>query len=311
MTPRPLTAAAATLLVVALAAPSGQETLRARLIGDWRLVTVESHVDGQPPQATLGPAPVGLLSYTADGRMLAHLTLAERPAVRVAEATPSQLQTLARYTAYFGTFSVDERAGTVTHHRDGAFLPGERDFVRHASLNGPRLVLTTPATMVDGRKRHTTITWERLPPAPAAAGFEAAARHAVAGTWELVDHRTIQADGEVRHAFGPSPRGVFVFDADGYTTVQIVDPARVATAAAGATTDELRTLWRGYLAYFGRYDVDLATRTIVVHTTADLNPLNTGVDQIRVYALDGDTMVLQPPAQAGGAVSRITWRRRR
>lgn len=309
MTPRHVTGATAALLAAAIAAPSAQPTLRARLIGHWRLVAVESHVEGQPPQATLGASPAGLLSYTADGRMLAHLTLADRPAVRAADATPDQLKTLARYTAYFGTFSVDETARTVTHHRDGAFTPGERDFVRQVSLNGTRLVLTTPVTVVAGRTRHATITWERLPAAPAAAGFEAAARSAVAGTWELVDHRTVQANGDVRHAFGPTPRGLFVFHPDGHTTVQILDPSRAATPIDAATPDELRALSRTYLAYFGRYDVDLATKKIVVHTTADLNPMNTGADQIRFYAIDGDQMVLQPPAQPGGPVSRITWRR--
>lgn len=304
--------ATAALLLAALAVPAGQTSLRARLVGHWRLVGVEAHVDGQPPQQSLGPAPVGLLSYTDDGHVLAHLTLAARPKVRAGDATPDELKTLARYTAYFGTFTVDEAARTVTHHRDGAFTPGERDFVRQVALTGTRLVLTTPVTVVNGQRRHAAITWERLPPAPVAAGFDPAARQAVAGTWELVDHRTLLANGDVRHAFGPSPRGLFVFHPDGHTTVQILDPARASTTADFATPEELRTMSRTYLAYFGRYDVDLATNKIVVHTAADLNPMNTGVDQVRFYTISGDQMVLQPPPQAvagGQQVSRITWRR--
>ena len=74
--------------------------------------------------------------------------------------------------------------------------------------------------------------------------------------------------------------------------------------------DELRALARTYLAYFGTYDVDPATKKIVVHTTSDFNPMNTGVDQIRFYEIDGDLLYLQPPpSAAGGQQSRITWRR--
>lgn len=304
------TAVLGALLVTA--APAGQTSLRAGLVGHWRLVGVDQHRDGQPVTQSLGPAPVGMLSYTADGHVLAHLTPATRPKVRAAEATADDLRALARYTAYFGTFDVDETARTVTHHRDGSFAPGERDLVRQVSLDGTRLVLTTPPTVVNGERRHSTITWERLPAAAVDSGYQAAARQAVAGTWALVDHRTILATGEVRHAFGPTPRGLFVFHADGHTSVQIADAARPETPLDRATPDDLRAFARSYLAYFGRYDVDPATRKIVVHTTADLNPLNTGVDQIRFFTIEGDQMVLQPPPQpvAGGQqVSRITWRR--
>lgn len=301
-------------LAVALSVvrPTAQPGLRSQLIGHWRLVATELHVGSAAPVPSLGPNPIGTIVYTADGRVQAHLTGAARPRVRAADAPPEVLRELSRYTAYFGTFTVDEGARTVTHHRDGTFAPGERDIVRAVTLRGQRLVLTTPTVTVDGTPRYTAITWERLPSAQAAAGFDTAARTAVAGTWELVDHRTLLPGGQVRHAFGPTPKGHFIFHPDGHTAVQIVNPDRPATAVDRATDDDLRALARTYLAYFGTYDVDPATRKIVVHTAADLNPLNTGADQIRFYSIDGDTMVLQPPpstVEGGQQVSRITWRR--
>ena len=118
------------------------------------------------------------------------------------------------------------------------------------------------------------------------------------------------ANGEVRRAFGPNPKGLFIFGEDGYTTVQIINPERPSAALDTASDDELRALARTYLAYFGTYDVDPATKKIVVHTTSDLNPMNTGVDQIRYYEIDGDLLYLQPPPSAtSGQQSRITWRR--
>lgn len=294
-----------------VATPAAQSTLRTQLIGHWRLVGTETIVEGKPP--VRGAQTVGTIVYTADGHMQAHLTLPERPKVRSADATPAQARELARYTAYFGTFTVDDAAKSVTHRRDGTFGPGERDFVRTIELSGNRLTLVTPATTVNGARQHTRIIWERLPAAAAVAPFDPSARRQVAGTWELVEHKTTLANGEVRRAFGTTPKGLFLFHPDGHTAVQIVDPNRPDTPLSGASDDDVKALSRTYLAYFGTYDVDPATRKIVVHTTVDLNPLNTGADQIRFFEFDGDLMYLQPPPspQPGGGqqVSRITWRR--
>lgn len=291
-----------------------QGSQRAQLIGTWRLVSGEQVREGEAPLFSFGPSPTGMLTYTADGRMQTQLSATIRPKVRAADATVEQQRELLRtYTAYFGTFDVDEHAGTVTHHRDGGHLAGERDVVRRFSVTGSRLVVLTPTIVVDGKKRFARTTWERMAAVPPAASYQAAARRAVAGTWELVEHKTTMASGEVRRNFGPAPRGLFIFHEDGHTSVQIVNATRPATPLAKASDDEVRDLSRGYLAYFGSFDVDAATKKIVVHTTADLNPANTGADQIRFYEITGDTMVLQPPptpvAGGGQQVSRITWRR--
>jgi len=306
--------AAALTIVVVVAAPQGQVTLRSQLIGHWRLVSTETVREGEAPVSTLGPSPLGTIVYTADGRVHAHLTPAGRARVRPAEATAAEARALARYTAYFGRFAVDEAGRTVTHRREGSFVPGERDIVRTIDLSGNRLVLTTPTTLVNFKTQFTRITWERLPAAPVAATYDATARRAVAGTWELVEHKTTLANGDVRRAFGSAPKGQFVFHPDGHTSVQIMNPERPDTALDDASDDDVRALHRTYLAYFGSYDVDAATRKIVVHTTADLNPMNTGTDQVRFYEFEGDLMFLQPPAAAaagggGQQVSRITWRR--
>lgn len=297
----------------AMAVPQGQTSLRSQLIGHWRLVSTETVREGEAQPSSLGPSPVGTIVYTSDGHMQAHLTPATRSRVRPAEASAAGARALARYTAYFGRFSVDEASRTVTHRRDGTFGPGARDFVRTVEVNGNRLVLTTPPTSVNAKTQFARITWERLPAAPVAATYDAAARRVVAGTWELVEHKTTMANGEVRRSFGPSPKGLFFFHPDGHTAVQIVNPDRPTTTLDAASDDDIRALHRTYLAYFGSYDVDPATKKIVVHTTADLNPMNTGADQIRFFEFDGDLMYLQPPpapAAAGGQqVSRITWRR--
>jgi Lipocalin-like domain len=60
------------------------------------------------------------------------------------------------YIAYFGTYTVNEQAGTVTHHRADNLQPGESgDLVRRYEFVGDRLVLRPPNSTME-------VTWERI-----------------------------------------------------------------------------------------------------------------------------------------------------
>ena len=60
------------------------------------------------------------------------------------------------YIAYFGTYTVDEQAGTVTHHRHDSRQPGDRgDLIRKYEFIGDRLVLRPPNSTLE-------VTWERI-----------------------------------------------------------------------------------------------------------------------------------------------------
>ena len=65
--------------------------------------------------------------------------------VRMAGPEPTAEEakaSLADYVAYFGTYTIDERAGTITHHRQGNVQPGDRpDLVRSYEFVGDRLIL--------------------------------------------------------------------------------------------------------------------------------------------------------------------------
>jgi hypothetical protein len=58
------------------------------------------------------------------------------------------------YSAYFGTYSVNERTATVTHHSTGNINPGDMgDFVRHVEFRDNLLILRSETNSV--------ITWDR------------------------------------------------------------------------------------------------------------------------------------------------------
>ncbi len=79
-------------------------------IGAWELVDwrVTDSADGV--RFPYGENAAGQISYSANGRMSAHLM---RPPADPADAPPQHL-------AYWGRFSLDVEAGTVTHHVIGA-----------------------------------------------------------------------------------------------------------------------------------------------------------------------------------------------
>ena len=115
-----------------------------RFIGTWRLVSDSS---------------TGLMYYDGLGNMAAQVMPGRaRPKYAGAQPTPDEAKdAITGYLAYFGTYTVDERAHTITHHRRGNINPGQvgDDAVRRYEFAPGDRVILTP---VDTGNR---ITWER------------------------------------------------------------------------------------------------------------------------------------------------------
>lgn len=127
-----------------------------RFIGTWRLVSTTAN--GQP-DPNRGAHPTGLIYYDATGHMAVQIMPERaRPKYAGPQPTPDEAKAaLTGYTAYFGTYSVDERARTVTHHRQGNINPGAiMDVVRRYEFApGDRLILRPVENMNE-------LTWERI-----------------------------------------------------------------------------------------------------------------------------------------------------
>src|SRR5215468_9273337 len=110
----------------------GQATeVAKRFIGTWRLVSIVNAKGEKDPLR--GANPRGVIMYDAYGNMAVQIMPDRgRPKFAVNQATPEEAQSaLLGYTAYFGTYSVDSVANTVTHHRQGNINPGSiGDYVR-------------------------------------------------------------------------------------------------------------------------------------------------------------------------------------
>ena len=141
--------AAVALAVALLAAPvMSAQTVAARdtgrFSGTWRLVSETT---------------TGIMIYDSLGNMSAQVMPNRvRRKYAATEPTPEEAKdAITGYLAYFGTYSVDEQARIITHHRKGSINPGQvGDEVVRAYVfeSNDRLVLT-PAGSTN------KIVWER------------------------------------------------------------------------------------------------------------------------------------------------------
>ena len=123
-----------------------------RLVGTWRLV---EHSD----KDRRGEHPLGLIMYDAHGLMSVQI-VPDKPRMKFAgtQPTPEEAKAaLAGYTAYFGTYSIDESKSTVTHHRIGNIDPGGLgDFVRRYEFVGDDRLILRPL------ESQNVLVWERV-----------------------------------------------------------------------------------------------------------------------------------------------------
>jgi len=131
-----------------------------RFVGTWKFVSITFRgPDGEPR-----PAPDfenGLLIYTSTGEVALQLMRKGRQEFAAGSPTPEEaLAGIRSYFAYFGTFTVNETAGTVTYFREAHIIPNRiTDRPRSYQFSGNRLMLTTPPIR-DGIIQ--TLTWERV-----------------------------------------------------------------------------------------------------------------------------------------------------
>jgi hypothetical protein len=135
---------------------AAQSDVARRLVGTWRLVSI---MENGRIDLHRGPHPAGMIYYDAKGYMAVQI-MPDRPRPKFAAANPTPDEAkaaLSGYTAYFGTYSIDERAHTVTHHRTGDIHPGPLgDFVRRYEFtSNDRLILRPVET-------DSAVTWERI-----------------------------------------------------------------------------------------------------------------------------------------------------
>jgi hypothetical protein len=138
------------------------------LAGSWRLLTWVAIADDGSETLPMGPAPDGLLVYSADGTMIAMMGPGERRRFgsdEVTGGTPDeQAEAFRTFIAYGGAYEID--GSIVTHRVELSLFPNwiATSQRREWELDdrGERLTLRSPPLVLGGVARRQRLVWERV-----------------------------------------------------------------------------------------------------------------------------------------------------
>lgn len=146
-----------------------------QLIGSWRLVsrTVQLADGAAAVDSSLGDHPLGILIYDTTGHVALQLARADRSpdifreecgAVIAQKTEPGSANRVFGYDAYFGTYTIDEKAQILTHHLESALWPANigTSISRHFAIAGDTLTTNFKTIGQDGKAVTRTLVWQRM-----------------------------------------------------------------------------------------------------------------------------------------------------
>ena len=145
------------------------KTTAQRFIGGWKLVTSEFRTSEGKVAYPLGEKAVGILMCDSGGRYAAQLMRRDRPKFASGDmrgGTPEEIKTAADgYVAYFGTYEIDEKKGTIVVHVEASLFPNwvGQDQMRFYEFSDDLLTLKTPPMLSGGQEITGVLVWKRLP----------------------------------------------------------------------------------------------------------------------------------------------------
>jgi len=149
-------------------APRAVSGVAQRIVGAWQLVTrTVRRSDGTVlADSVLGEKPLGRLYYDASGVVSLQMMRLGRSAAIGKPTDPkdsANARVILGYDSYFGRYTVDERAGTITHRVEGSLFPEDlgKDFVRGLTLDGDTLTLKFTSA-ADGIEVTRTLVFQRV-----------------------------------------------------------------------------------------------------------------------------------------------------
>jgi hypothetical protein len=155
------------LIVASVFSAAGNAQCNFSVVGTWKLVSVSSTTDkDETNKAALGQHPSGLLTYTADGRMMAIISDDGRKPLsipdRVAAPAEERAQAYSTFMAYAGryTFTCDK----VVHHVEVASLQNwvNTDQTRMITFRDNHLIVRNTPQLRNGVTVNLESVWERL-----------------------------------------------------------------------------------------------------------------------------------------------------
>jgi hypothetical protein len=137
-----------------------------KLVGTWKLISATSVAASGEQEAPYGVNPVGVLTYTGDGRVSALISYGGRKLLSVGAKPPllleEQAEAFKTFLAYAGRYRLS--GDRVTHSIEISSIQNyvNKVLVRSVRFEGDRVVLVTPPTMVNGKIQTVELVWQRL-----------------------------------------------------------------------------------------------------------------------------------------------------
>ncbi len=122
-----------------------------------------------------------------------------------------------------------------------------------------------------------------------------------------------RSDGKSGFPYGQDATGILIYLPDGYMSAQIMRPNRPLFASREARVgkpEEIEKAYLGYLAYWGRYEVNEAASSVTHYPEGSLFPNWVGMAQLRHLELNGNRLVIKTPPQVFGGrttITTLTW----
>jgi hypothetical protein len=143
--------------------------LSATLPGTWELLSRTDRNDAGELRAepSLGSDPVALLIYDRSGHFSAQFMKRDRAATALVDAPRAgnnNTRAQGGYDGYFGSYAVDDAAGTVTQRLRGALSVESvgMEVTREMKVDGDHLVISLRTTSITGEPVTRTLDWTRV-----------------------------------------------------------------------------------------------------------------------------------------------------
>ena len=277
--------------------------------GAWTLVKIERlDADGEllaPPDEER----LGYIIYDPAGYMGVTIMPPDRQPYSAGQRTPEQaLAAYSSYSSYFGTFTVNEAEGFLTHHLEGSLNTrgAGSDYQRFYTFSGNRLTLQPPAAENGNR---TQLTWEKLPDLPESELTETHRRLFGFYRIESVSRRVVDGESLTANQYETA---FIIYAPSGHMAVHLMRPGREPYDGQLTPEDALAAV-RTYGSYFGPFSVHEDEGYLVHHRIGNLTPRQTYTDAQRFYTLTDTHLTLRPPAgtdaQGRSVQSALRWAR--
>jgi hypothetical protein len=120
-----------------------------------------------------------------------------------------------------------------------------------------------------------------------------ARRHALLGSWRLVSFELRMPNGDLSYPFGRDASGYVFYNAQGFMSAAFQGAGRVKPQSADLADTSKTVNFDQFNAYCGRFEV--RGDRVVHHVEVASLPQWVGIDQERIFKIDGDRLILETP----------------